>query len=382
MSENSASRRCSSFRRCSKLCCSTVWVVIVRRELQERQDVGNVINQVQIDERVRQAVLDMIASRGPHAAYDASMLFAAAAAGNAVPAAHHSQGHPGDSPSMRSPHAAAPPPLTPDRSSGSGAPVSGKRCHTPPRRGSSRRAHDSGRVHPYASPSSASMHGTTFAPDLSPPPTPGVFNTPPNLTPRNHERSGHSGTLSHSRVHGASTGQIRRAGAQVKNSAASDADAASDNLPQKPAFKISALQSMYDDKAASEPLPGHKGGTGVFIPGLHRQSNTTAGAGVSGPLPGMSAQGFNGGGSSKAHVPAALSDVACSLSLGTADIHDAQTSPDSLAGSAELPRVSSSSFESLCCSESRLPSMCVQVLLPVLCTCLAGRTLRLRSAGP
>ena len=330
--------------------------------MQERQDVGNVINQVQIDERVRQAVLDMISSRGPHAAYDASMLFAAAAAGNAVPPTHHSQGRPEDSPSMRSPHAAAPSPLTPDRTSGSGAPVSVKQCHTPPRRGSSHRAHDSGRVHPYASPSSASLHGTTFAPDLSPPPTPGVFNTPPNLTPRNHERSGHSGTPSHSRVHGASTGQIRRAGAQAKNSAASDADAASDNLPQKPSFKISALQSMYDDKAASEPLPGHKGGTGVFIPGLHRQPNTTAGAGVSGPLPGMNAQGINIGGSSKAHVSAALSDVACSLSLGTADVHDAQTSPDSLAGSAELPRVSSDPAQSCTCLQYMYKS-CVHPVL-------------------
>lgn len=309
---------------------------------QERQDVGNVINQVQIDERVRQAVLNMISSGGPHAAYDASMLFAAAAAGNTAAAAHHSQDLSEHGPHMRSPHAATHSPLTPDRSSGSGQSMPLKHCQTPPHRSNSHRSQDAGRQHPYASPASASMHTTSFAPDLSPPPTPGVFSTPPNLTPRNHDRSGHSGTLPHARGQGVSAGQSRRAGAPVtKSVAASEADATSDHLPRKPSFKMSALQSMYDDKAASEPLPGHKGGTGVFIPGLHRQPNTTVAAGVSGPLSGSNPQGpaAQAGSSSKAPLSAPLSDVTCSLSLGTVDVNDAQTSPDSLAGSAELPRV-------------------------------------------
>lgn len=213
------------------------------------------------------------------------------------------------------------------------------------------------------------MHTNSFAPDLSPPPTPGVFSTPPNLTPRNHDRSGHSGTLSHARGQGASAGPSRRAGAPVtKNVAASEADATSDHLPRKPSFKMSALQSMYDDKASSEPLPGHKGGTGVFIPGLHRQPNTTAAAGVSGPLQGSNPPGPAGhvGGSTKAPVSAPLSDVTCSLSLGTADVNDAQTSPDSLAGSAELPRVwtSSSGHWWLPCTVlcGRSPSLVIAVL--------------------
>lgn len=298
--------------------------------LQDRQNVGNVVNQIQIDERLRQAVLHMISSGGPHAAYDASMLFAAAATGTAAPPLHQPPDVSDSNPNLRSPHSNTPHPLTPERSAAAAPARSLNRCQTPTRRG---HIHEGGRMYPYASPSNSSMHTASYAPDLSPPLTPGVFNTPPNLTPRNRDRSGHSGTLPSSRNQASSSLYSRR-GAAAPPPAASEADATSDHLPRKPSFKMSALQSMYDDKAASEPLPGHKGGTGVFIPGLHRQPNTSTGSGVSQPI------GANGSGSSaKAPLSGPLSDVTCSLSLGTVDVNDAQTSPDSLAGSAELPRV-------------------------------------------
>lgn len=367
--------------------------------VQEKQNVQNAMNKVHMDERLRQVVLQMIQSGNPQAAQEACMLSAALAAGGQFPGMPPPSGttnepQPTPGAQFQPPYSpiganASPHPPTPDASPipnmHASAVNGGRRTSVPslpslatPRHSHPGTPHDD-HMYPFASPTVSSSHPRSLQPDLSPPPAPHMSFHTPSLTPRGGARpsprpiqtihtpsphtpsphtprtprvaSGHSG----SRARGVNmpAPQTPTTPTEPHN------DGHADRLPTTPtqrAFKATSLQGtlQIDCKASSEPLPAPgsvRGGTGVFIPGLHRQpvgvqqapmggpgggnASMCMGPGLSAPLSGGGRSGRNG-----APLSAPLSDIQYAGAYDS----EQQISPDSLSASAELSRVRSAAF--------------------------------------